>query len=450
MKQSASSLLSNISPIDGRYKKDTEELINYFSEYAYIKYRVLIEVNYLISISEAKIIRKISKNEKDILENIATQFSLKDAENAKKIEEKTKHDVKAIEYFIKKKLLRTSLRDIVGFIHFGLTSEDINNVALRLMLKEANGKIIIPQINNLNNNIYDNSKKYKVLAMLARTHGQAAVPTTLGKEFLVFYKRLEIEIRELEKIKFRAKMNGAVGNYNAIYFAFPKINWIKFSKNFLNKLNLDANLVTTQIAPYEDIIYYFQTIQRINGIILDFNQDMWRYISDGYFIQKNKTNEIGSSTMPQKINPIYFENSEGNIILANSLIEGLTNKLPVSRLQRDLSGSTISRNLGTVLAYSLLSFRNTAKGLSRIKADKEKISEELNSDWSILSEAIQVYLKKEGFSNGYELTKKLFHGQKINKKEFLKLIENLPVNERQKKELKKLTPQKYIGIASKY
>ena len=446
MKQLPSNSLLNISPIDGRYKKETEILSNYFSEYAYIKNRVLVEVNYLYALSELKVIRKINKKEEKNLENIFNKFSINDAKRIKKIEEKTKHDVKAIEYFIREKLSMTSLKDVLTYIHFGLTSEDTNNIAVRLMLKDANINVVLPELLKLNQIIFNEYKKYKKLPMLARTHGQPAVPTTLGKEFLVFQKRLEMELVELEKIKFKGKLNGAVGNYNALKFTYPKINWKKFSKNFLKNLGLDVNLFTTQIASYEDIIFYFQTIQRVNGILLDLNQDMWRYISDGYFIQLNKKSEVGSSTMPQKINPINFENSEGNIIIANSLIDGFINKLPVSRLQRDLSGSTISRNFGIALAHSLLSYKNTIKGISRIKASEEKILTDLNSDWSILSEAVQIYLRKEGVHNAYELLKKYSRGKKLNETDFHEIINNLPLNKKQKNELKMLTPVRYYGI----
>lgn len=446
MKQSPSNSLLNISPIDGRYKKDLENLSDYFSEYAYIKYRLSVEINYLLALSEFKIIRKISKKEEKILQNIINEFKLNDAKSIKKIEDKTKHDVKSIEYYIREKLSRTSLKDSIDYIHFGITSEDVNNIAIRLMLKEANERVILPELNKLNLIIFSEYKKYNNLPMLARTHGQPAVPTTLGKEFQVFAKRLEVEIKSLEKLNLRAKINGAVGNYNALYFAYPVINWRKFSKNIVSGFGLETNLITTQIAPYEDIIFYFQTIQRINGIILDLDQDMWRYISDGYFIQENKKNQIGSSTMPQKINPIYYENSEGNIIIANSLIEGFTSKLPVSRLQRDLSSSTISRNFGVSIAHSLLAYKNTVKGLSKLKANKEKITEDLNSDWSILSEAIQIYLKKEGIKNSYEIVKDLTRGNKIHQKEFIELIKILPLNASQKKILLKLNPSNYSGI----
>jgi len=438
--------LTAISPIDGRYRKECEELSNYFSEFAYLKYRLQTEIKYLNAISKIGVVRKINSNEQEVLNKIINEFNIEEAEKIKQIEEKTRHDVKAIEYYIKNRLEKTSLSDLSEFIHFGLTSEDINNIAQRLMLKDSLGNVLLKYINNLNAELLIYAKKYKHQPMLARTHGQPAVPTTLGKEFLVFYQRLNNEIKILKQTKLRAKLNGAVGNYNALYFAFPKLNWIKFSKDFVSSFGLDLNQTTTQIAPYEDIIYFFQTIQRINNIILDFNQDMWRYISDGWFIQENKKGEIGSSTMPQKINPILFENSEGNIIVANSMIEGFTNKLSISRLQRDLSGSTISRNFGVVLAYCLISYQNTLEGFKRIKPNKEKIEKDLNEDWSILSEAVQIYLKKEGVKNGYEIVKNLTRGQRLDQNSFLNLINKLPLDKGQKDELKKITPLNYVGM----
>jgi adenylosuccinate lyase len=447
MKQSSSSPLLNLSPIDGRYKKDTEELSNYFSEFAYIKYRVLVEIEYLRAISNYKLIRKFSKKEILFMENSITSFSIKDANKIKDFEKATQHDIKAIEYFLNDKFKKTTLNDVSHFIHFGLTSEDINNIALRLMLRDANENIVLPQIKELNNEIFIRTKNYKKIKMLARTHGQSAVPTSLGKELLVFCERLSNELKILNKTTFRAKLNGAVGNYNALYFAYPKVNWEKFTKDFLKSLRFNTFLYTTQIAPYEDVIYYFQTIQRINGIILDLNQDMWRYISDDYFTQINKKGEIGSSTMPQKINPINFENSEGNIIIANSLVDGFTNKLPISRLQRDLSGSTISRNFGITLAHSLLAYKNTLKGLAKIIPNTEILEKDLNEDWSILMEAVQIYLKKEGIKNGYEIVTSLSRGNKLNKDDYQNLINNLPINKNQKLILINLTPEKYSGIS---
>lgn len=438
--------LTAISPIDGRYRNHVEELSQYSSEFGLIKYRAKIEIHYLIALSKIGIIRKLKSHEQKLLISITDNFDIEAAEIIKEIEETTRHDVKAIEYYLKDKLSDTSLSDILEFIHFGLTSEDINNLSIRLMLKDAIENVILINLQNLNKDILEQSKKYKNLPMLARTHGQPAIPTTLGKEFLIFNERLSKEIRKLQSSKLSGKLNGAVGNYNALNFVFPKINWPKFSKDFVTSFGLDFNKTTNQIAPFEDIIFVFQSLQRINGILLDFNQDMWRYISDNWLIQENKKGEVGSSTMPQKINPIMFENSEGNLIIANSLIEGFTNKLPISRLQRDLSNSTISRNFGIALAYCLLAYKNCLLGLLRIKADEQKIKEDLNSDWSILSEAVQIYLKKHGIKKGYEILKDLTRGQKMSKEDFLEMIYKLPLNDKQKSDLKKLSPQNYIGL----
>jgi len=440
--------LNAISPIDGRYRNHVEELSNYSSEFALIKYRLETEVRYLQAFSKIGNIRKIKNDEHKILDKILKNFGLGEAQKVKDIEEKTRHDVKAVEYYLKEKLSNTSLSDVLEFIHFGLTSEDINNLVIRLMLKDAVENVLLRNLQILNKEVLNQSKKYKNLAMLGRTHGQAAIPTTLGKEFLVFGERINIELEILQAFKLRGKLNGAVGNYNALFFAFPNINWKRFSKDFVTSLGLDWNKTTNQVAPYEDIIFVFQTLQRINGILLDFNQDMWRYISDGWFVQENKKGEVGSSTMPQKINPIMFENSEGNLIMANSMIEGFTSKLPVSRLQRDLSASTITRNFGLTLAYCLLAYKNCLSGLQRIKVNKNKIIDDLNSDWSILSEAVQIYLKKNGIKKGYEILKDLTRGEKMGRDDFLKMIDKLPINDKQKIELKKLTPQNYIGIVN--
>ncbi|MBI2621223.1 MAG: adenylosuccinate lyase [Candidatus Levybacteria bacterium] len=438
--------LNAISPIDGRYRNHVEELSDYSSEFAFIKYRTEIEIRYLIALSKIGIFRKLSNNEQKIFNKLIENLDIDEAEKVKDIEETTRHDVKAIEYYLKEKLSNTTLSDILEFIHFGLTSEDVNNLAIRLMLKDAIQIVILKKLQNLSKEILNQTNKYKKLPMLGRTHGQAALPTTLGKEFLVFYERINIELKILQAFKLKGKLNGAVGNYSALNFAYPKIDWRKFSKDFVTSFGLEVNQTTNQIAPYEDIIYIFQTLQRINGILLDFNQDMWRYISDGWLIQENKKGEIGSSTMPQKINPIMFENSEGNLIIANSLIEGFTSKLPLSRLQRDLSNSTISRNFGLTLAYCLLAYKNCLSGLLRIKVNENKIIDDLNSDWSILSEAVQIYLKKQGVKKGYEILKDLTRGEKMGRDDFLRMVDKLPLNKNQKDELKKLTPQNYIGI----
>lgn len=437
--------LFSISPLDGRYFEQVKEVADFSSEFALIKYRIKVEIEYLIALSKINVIRKISSKELPLLRNIYLEFNSSNAEEIKKIEKGIKHDVKSVEIYIKEKLSKTSLTNISEFVHFGLTSEDINNISYRLMLTDINQSILLPILKELNKTIFNFSKENKKQLMLARTHGQPAVPTTLGKEFLVFYERIQTEIKILEKIKLKAKLNGAVGNYNSFYFAYPKINWKKLSADFIKSFNLESYTTTTQIAPYEDMIFFFQTIQRINGIILDLDQDIWRYISDNWLIQQNNKKEVGSSTMPQKVNPILFENSEGNLIIANSLIEAFTSKLPISRLQRDLSGSTISRNFGVVIAYTILGYKNTSVGIKIIKPNSEKMLEELNKDWSILSEAVQVFLKKNGIKNGYEIVKKYVRGERMQKDDFLNMVNALPLSGKQKEELQKLTPEKYIG-----
>ncbi|EKD86722.1 MAG: hypothetical protein ACD_37C00169G0002 [uncultured bacterium] len=447
MKQSEFSLTA-ISPIDGRYRNQVEELAGYSSEFGIIKYRLSIEIRYLIALSNAGVVRKINGSEQKILNKIIDDFDLSEAEKVKEIENTTRHDVKAIEYYLKQKLSRTSLADTLEFVHFGLTSEDIDNLANRLMLRDGLEKIVIPNLEKLNAKILNKSKTYKRLPMIARTHGQPAVPTVLGKELLVFYERIQKEIILLKKTKLNGKINGAVGNYNALYFVFPKIDWKKFSKQFIESFGLNPIFTTTQINPYDDTILVFQALERINGVLIGFDQDIWRYISDHWFVQENRKGEVGSSTMPQKINPILFENSEGNLIVANSLIHGFTSKLLISRLQRDLSSSTIMRNFGVALAHCLLAYKSCLEGLLRIKANEQKITKDLNSDWSILSEAVQIYLKKEGVKNGYEILKELTRGEKMTKEDFLNMVDKLPLNENQKSELRKLSPSTYIGIVN--
>ncbi len=334
-------------------------------------------------------------------------------------------------------------------IHFGLTSEDINNIAYRLMLKNAVEKIILPTVSEILKDLNKKTKEYKKVVILGRTHGQKAVPTTFGKEFAVFTTRLENEIKLLEKQKLTGKLNGAVGNYNALDFAYPEFDWIKLSKNFVSSFNLEPNPITTQINPFEDIISLFQNLQRINGILLDFDQDMWRYISDGWLKLAFKNNEVGSSTMPQKVNPIDFENSEGNLTLANGLMQTINDKLYISRLQRDLSNSTIIRNLGTVLGYCLLGYKSTLLGISRIDVDLEQTEKDLNEDWSVLSEGLQTYLRKEGFNDSYSFIAKFTKGKKLDKESWQALINELPIDKKHKEKLLKLTPKTYIGLASK-
>lgn len=439
--------LTAITPIDGRYRDRVVELASYVSEYNLIRTRFEVEAKYLIALSDVGLIRKLSQQERRKLSSLGNGIDLKDAAKVKKIEEETKHDVKAMEKAFRQMVAGTSLEDLTEMIHFGLTSEDVNNLAYRLMIKRATDDVCIPALNRLTDELVERAEKYKALPMLARTHGQAAVPTTVGKELVVFASRLNEEVRELAKRQLTGKLTGAVGNFNALQFTSPNVDWISFSSKFVESFDFEPNLVTTQINPYEDIIEYFQNYQRINGVIIDFNQDMWRYISDDWFIQEVKKGEVGSSTMPQKVNPIDFENSEGNLTIANGLFEVLSRKLPISRLQRDLSDSTTIRNVGTLLAYSLAGYKSVLAGLSRVRPNQEKIKSDLNQDWLILSEGVQTLLRKTGTEDPYSLVASLARGEHVDQDQWQEWINNLPIDSEQKAKLRKLTPQTYIGLA---
>ena len=372
--------LTTISPLDGRYHEKTEELSSFFSEYALIKTRVEVESLYLIALSGIGVIRKLSKKEKVFLENFGKNLSLADCEKVKDIENETRHDVKAMEKTFRMMLKRTTLKELTEWIHFGLTSEDINNLSYRLMIKRATKTIMLPALDTIIITLLDRAEKHKALPMLARTHGQNAVPTTVGKELIIFADRLEKQISELSNKKLCGKLSGAVGNFNALQFTYPDVDWISFSQKFIASLDLEPNLFTTQINTYEDVTSYLQNYHRINSILIDFDQDIWRYISDEWFIQVAKKGEIGSSTMPQKVNPIDFENSEGNLGMANTMTEYFARKLPVSRLQRDLSDSTVMRNVGVIFGYSLVAYKSILIGLSRISVNEEKILSTLEKD----------------------------------------------------------------------
>ena len=455
--------LNSISPIDGRYETSSLPMTHIWSEYGLIRYRLVVEGEYLIMLSEAGIkLRKFSKSEKDLIRSFYN-LSMADAGIVKDIETKgyknikaTDHDVKAVEYYFKDKISNTSLKDITEWIHFGLTSEDVNNLAYALMIR-ASVDVLLTNLNNVNKEINKLAKMYKDLPMLARTHGQPASPTTFGKEFRVFGGRLEKQIKNLEKQKVLAKLNGATGNYNAHLVAFPKVDWLKFTKSFIaglnktidNTLQLEPNLITTQIEPHDSYIEIFDNIKRINNILIDFNQDMWRYISDNWIVQKPVEGTVGSSTMPHKINPIKFENSEGNLGIANALFEFFARKLPISRLQRDLTDSTVQRNFGTAFAHSLIAYEYLLKGLSKIKVNEDKIKETLDSHAEVIAEAIQTILRREGAEFPYEKLKALTRGKKVSMQDFQNFIESLEVEEKIKKELNKITVESYTGLASK-
>lgn len=479
-------MLTSISPIDGRYAKFTKPLQAYFSEAALMRYRIIVEGEYLIALSEhAEIhaekkkrgntrgIRKFSDREKKLIRSLYN-LKLSDAQIISDIEAKgykqikaTDHDVKAIEYFIKNRLSQTSLKDILEWVHFGLTSEDTNNLAYALMLRDGLTQVILPAISSILHSIEEIAKKHSKLPMLARTHGQPASPTTFGKEFKVYLERIKNHSQILKNLRISCKLNGASGNYNAHVAAFPKINWIKFSKKFIESLDkttrrggsrpsptkagivLEANLFTTQIEPHDSYIEIFDCLRRINSILIDFNQDIWRYISDEWIVQKPVKGAIGSSTMPHKINPIKFENSEGNLGIANALLNHFAMKLPISRLQRDLSDSTVERNFGAAFAHCLIAYNYLLKGLSRIKVDEKKVRDILNSHPEILAEAIQTILRREGAKMPYEQLKELTRGKQITLADLHRFIDNLDVDKKIKKELKKLTPLNYIGLAEK-
>ena len=442
--------LNAISPIDGRYSDKISVLSNYFSEKSLIKTRILVEVEYFISLCEIPLpkLKSFKKSDFKKLRDIYMNFSEKDAIAIKEIEKKTNHDVKAVEYFIKNKFDKLNLNQYKEFIHFGLTSQDINNTAIPLNLKYALNDVYYPELNAIISHLNDSSKKWSKIPMLARTHGQPASPTRLGKEIDVFKVRIIEQLTLLKSIPIAAKFGGATGNYNAHNLAYPKIDWRKFSKKFVSKnLGLKHSFPTTQIEHYDHLAAIFDNIKRINTILIDLNRDLWLYISMDYFKQKIKDGEIGSSAMPHKVNPIDFENSEGNLGIANANFEHLSSKLPISRLQRDLTDSTVLRNIGVPFAHTLIAFKSTIKGLNKLIVNKEKISVDLNNNWAIVAEAIQTILRREGYPQPYEALKSLTRvNSNISKEEIHNFINKLDVNNNIKKELLKITPENYTGI----
>ncbi len=441
--------LLNISPIDGRYHEKTEELSPFFSEYALIKYRTIIEIKWLLYLLNKKIINeKINQKEKKELENIINNFTIIDAKEIKEIENTTKHDVKAIEYYLREKFKTINLSRLNPFIHILLTSEDINNVSYNLMIKNALNEIYIPTINKFLNLLDNLSLEYQDIPMLSHTHGQAATTTTVGKELKVFFYRMKSILNYLENIKLKSKFSGTVGNYNAHVIAYPNINWIDASKEFIESLDLEYNPVTTQIESHDILCLLLSNIKIINNILKDFNSDMWLYISRNYFYEKAKKQEVGSSIMPHKVNPINHENSMANIEMSNSLIDALVNNLSISRMQRDLSDSSKLRNIGVILAHSLISFKESITGLNKLCVNKDLLYEELDNNYIILSEAIQTILRKEKVDNAYELLKELSRGKHLTKDELHKFIKTLPISNESIETLLNLTPEKYIGLAT--
>ncbi len=440
--------LTSVTPLDGRYRNRTGKLSEMVSEYGLIKIRIEVEIKYLLALSNEGVIRKFTSSEKEFLSGVYDNFTVENAKEVKRLEQETRHDVKAMEHTFRALLKNNSLSDVTEMIHFGLTSWDVNNIAYNLQLMRPTQTVIIPAVAEIVNKLVDLADANKSVAMLARTHGQPAVPTTLGKEIAVFAVRLNRELNKLMTQKLTGKLNGAVGNYNALMSAYPNVDWVKFSEKFIASLGLEPNLFTTQINPYDDVAEYMQILMRINNIIIGLDQDFWHYISDNWFIQEVKAGEVGSSTMPQKVNPIDFENSEGNMGLANALFEFMARKLPVSRLQRDLTDSTVVRNYGTALSYSLIGYESLTAGLLRVKPNLEKIELDLNEDYSILTEGVQTILRKAGVDDSYTLIKNLVRGKHIGEKEWKAWIKSLPVEQKYKDELSNLTPSNYIGLAT--
>ncbi len=442
--------LNAISPIDGRYRSKTISLSPYFSEEALIKYRVLVEVEYFIALREADLpqLAKIDKSIYDSLRAIYKNFSTEDALWIKETEKTTNHDVKAVEYFIKSKFDGLGLQDYKEFIHFGLTSQDINNTAIPLSTKEAFENVYLPGLVSVIAKLKELAMEWKDIPMLARTHGQPASPTRLGKEILVFVERLEEQMRLLFNVPFAAKFGGATGNYNAHKVAYPTTDWRKFGSDFVeNSLGLHHSFPTTQIEHYDHFAAFFDALKRINTILIDLDRDIWTYVSMDYFKQKIKAGEIGSSAMPHKVNPIDFENSEGNLGIANAIFEHLSAKLPLSRLQRDLTDSTVLRNIGVPMGHTLIAFEATLKGLNKLLLNEDKFAEDLEKNWAVVAEAIQTILRREGYPNPYEALKDLTRTNTvINKEAIHNFIGTLKVSEEVRAELMQITPSNYLGI----
>lgn len=445
-------MLTALSPLDGRYADKVAALRSYFSEAGLMRYRVLVEVEYLIALGKLNQVRAVPKftaGQESFLRDLYLNFSEKDAQAIKQIEKVTNHDVKAVEYFLRQKLEKKGMSKVAGMLHFGLTSQDINNTALALMLKESVQKVYLPTLNKVQKTLLTMSRKYKAEAMLAHTHGQPASPTTLGKELYVFVNRLVRQIASLKQQEYLAKFSGATGNFHTLSLAYPEVSWPQFAKNFARSLKLTLNPVTTQIESYDAVAELCDNLRRIDTILIDLARDLWTYISLGYFIQQTKAGEVGSSTMPHKVNPIDFENAEGNLGLANALYAHFSEKLPISRLQRDLTDSTVTRNIGVALGYSLLALESLMKGLGKLKINKVKLQNDLALHPEVLTEAVQTLLRVEGVPQAYEKLKALARGKDLNLKELRSFIERLPLDSGHKRLLLKLEPSAYLGIASK-
>jgi adenylosuccinate lyase len=439
--------LMALSPLDGRYAELTAPLDAYFSEFAFLRDRIRVELDYLSALSTTGLVRHLAGVEMETLDSIKTNFSIEDAKSIQVYEQKTRHDVKAIEYFLQERLQDTSLTDLLPWIHFGLTSEDTNNIAQALALRDSRDNVILPMLDNLLLDIKEFALRHRGVAMLARTHGQLAVPTTIGKEFAVYFDRLREVRNALVLIRFEAKLTGAVGNFNALQSASPEVDWLEFSRDFISRFDLEPSLLTTQILPYDNWIRYFDHLRLINSILIDFAQDAWRYISDGSLKQAVVEGEVGSSTMPQKVNPIDFENAEGNLGVANSLLIHYAQKLPVSRLQRDLSDSTVRRTFGTAVGHTLVAWTNIRRGLTRIAPDEEKLREELNSHWEVVAEGAQTILRAAGKSDAYESLKQQTRGRVLSEADYRSWCETIDVEDVTRERLMSLTPESYLGLA---
>ena len=439
--------LLNISPIDGRYKNKVKDLENYFSEYALIKYRVFVELSWLKFIIKEKIVdEEITSSKEKSIDNIYKKFDVKEANRVKEIESTTKHDVKAVEYYLQEKFKELKLERLIPYIHITLTSEDVNNTSYNLMIKDALNEVHFKELDCLINKIEELSSEYKSVPMLGHTHGQIATPTTVGKEFKVFSYRLKSILELIKSLKLRSKFSGSVGNYNCHVVAYPNVDWIKKTKKFVESLGLEYNPLTTQIESHDYICILLSYLKILNNIIKDLNSDMWLYISNNYFYEKTNKNEVGSSVMPHKVNPINYENSMANIELSNSIIDALVNNLSISRMQRDLSDSSKLRNLGVIFAHSLISIKETMTGLNKIEVNEEYLLSELDNHYEVLSEAIQTVLRKNKVSNAYELLKELSRGKSITKEDIINFVNKLNINENDKRILLELTPKEYIGL----
>src|SRR5215510_5622348 len=445
------STLTAISPIDGRYHSQVEHLDDYFSEFALIKYRVLVEIEYLLFLADKKFCNISVANRKK-LQHLAENFGLAEASEVKKLEATTNHDVKAVEYFLKNKIEEFGAGELKEWIHFGLTSQDINNTAIPLSWKHAIEYEYLPSLLNLNAQLKLLAKEWKDIPMLAHTHGQPATPTRLGKEFMVFVERIETQVDQLINVPFSAKFGGATGNFNAHHIAHPKFDWVKLGNEFVEKtLGLTRMQYTTQIEHYDNLAAHFDCMKRINNILIDFCRDIWTYVSMEYFKQRVNKNEVGSSAMPHKVNPIDFENAEGNLGMANAIFEHLSSKLPISRLQRDLTDSTVLRNIGVPFAHTLVAFKSIEKGLGKLVLNDGMIHQQLEDNWAVVAEAVQTILRRENYPKAYEALKELTRGNAyIDKKSIHHFIDNLKISNSVKKELRKITPHNYTGLLARY